>query len=196
MEKVVVAAEFVEIHCFIGDKAHLYDTLQMIQNEGQTSNTDRSIKIVFMVYSLPLKDYSTLYINLKQSFPQEFHKHFINILMVKNREEVEEQLGQIKKVNQSEFELNYLKLQEHSERAIRQEIVENYISCKFKWNKVKAKYFIDKNNVTSMQNLLDYPSLPFFEKSIVSKSLHFRQYCKNAIANEGQQPYRNDPIYQ
>lgn len=196
MEKVVIAAEFVEIHCFIGDKAHLYDTLLMIQQEGQTNNGDRNIKVVMMVYSLPLKDYSTFYANLKQSFPQEFHKHFINILMVKNREEVEEQLRQIKKVNESEFELNYLKLQEHSEKAIRLEIVESYIYSKFKWNKVKAKYFIDKNNVTSMQNLLDYPSLPFFEKSIVSKTLHFKQYCENAISNEGQQPDRNDPIYQ
>ena len=68
----MIAAEFVEIHCFIGDKALLYDTLLAIQQEGQTSNQERSIKIVFMVYSLALKDYSTLYTNLKQSFPQQF----------------------------------------------------------------------------------------------------------------------------
>lgn len=87
MEKVVIAAECVEIVCFIGDKTLIYDTLLAIQQEGQVTNENRCTKIVFMVYSLALKDYSTLYTNLKQSFAEQFERHFVNILMVQSREE-------------------------------------------------------------------------------------------------------------
>lgn len=62
--------------------------------------------------------------------------------MVKDKEDAKEHLNHIRKVNQPQFEYNYLKLQQHSEQVIRLEIMENYIYSKFKWNKVKAKYFM------------------------------------------------------
>jgi hypothetical protein len=101
--------------------------------------------------------------------------------MVKNRAEAEEHLNHIRKVNQSEFEYNYLKLQEHSEKTLRLEVVENYILAKFKWNKVKTKYFMEKNNIFSMKDLLEYPRFPYFEKTIIDKTKQFREYCERAI---------------
>jgi hypothetical protein len=99
---------------------------------------------------------------------------------VRDGQEVKEQLNHISMVNESEFEYNYLKLQQHSEKVIKLEVVENYISSKFKWNKVKAKYFLEKNNITSLQELLEYSPLPFFEKSILSKTQSFLLFCQNA----------------
>ena len=72
-------------------------------------------------------------------------------------------------------------MQEHSERSLRLEVVENYILAKFKWNKVKTKYFLEKNNISSMKDLLEYSRFPYFEKTIIDKTKQFREYCERAI---------------
>jgi hypothetical protein len=67
-------------------------------------------------------------------------------------------------------------------------VVENYIYAKFKWNKVKTKYFLEKNGITSMKDLLEYPRYPYFEKSIIEKTKLFREYCESSISsNENKQ---------
>lgn len=76
-----------------------------------------------------------------------------------------------------------MKLQQHSERSLRLDIVDNYISSKFKWNKVKAKYFLEKNNITSMRDLLEYSRFPYYENSIIEKTKQFRDYCEAAIVS-------------
>jgi hypothetical protein len=78
-------------------------------------------------------------------------------------------------------------LQEHSERALRLEVLENYIFAKFKWNKVKTKYFLEKNSITSMNDLLEYPRFPFYEKNIIDKTKQFREYCESSILSNGQE---------
>jgi hypothetical protein len=55
MEKVIISAEFVKIHCYIGSKKHLFETFTSIQEGGKDKSDIDNIKIVFMVHDLSLK---------------------------------------------------------------------------------------------------------------------------------------------
>lgn len=69
-------------------------------------------------------------------------------------------------------------MQEISERRINVDLVNSYISKKFKWNDVKMDYFLQKNQITSISKLLNYDKYPQMEKNIVGKTLDFARYCQ------------------
>ena len=84
----------------------------------------------------------------------------------------------MKKMNSFEFEFNYLKLQEISERRINIELTNSYIGKKFRWGDVKTDYFLQKNQINSVSKLLAYDKYPPMEKSIVKKTQDFGHYCE------------------
>jgi hypothetical protein len=73
--------------------------------------------------------------------------------------------------------VNYLKLQEISERKIRSELLQGYIGKKFKWSRVKTNYFLEKNNINSIEQLVNYHQFPQWENKMVRKTLEFSNYC-------------------
>lgn len=73
--------------------------------------------------------------------------------------------------------MNYLKLQEISERKIRSELLQGYIGKKFKWSRVKTNYFLEKNNINSIEQLVNYHQFPQWENKMVRKTLEFSNYC-------------------
>lgn len=73
--------------------------------------------------------------------------------------------------------MNYLKLQEISERKIRSELLQGYIGKKFKWSQVKTNYFLEKNNINSIEQLVNYHQFPQWENKMVRKTLEFSNYC-------------------
>lgn len=74
--------------------------------------------------------------------------------------EFPELVDQVQRMNSTAFEVNYLKLQDISEQRINQNMISDYIKNKFKWNKVKTQYFLHKNSINSVQDLLTYQMYP------------------------------------
>ena len=63
-------------------------------------------------------------------------------------------------MNTQEFECKYLKLQGISEQKIESELLSKYIEEKFKWNKVKTQYFLEKNQINDLISLIGYDRYP------------------------------------
>ena len=72
-----------------------------------------------------------------------------------------------------------MQLQEQSQKVIEQEIVQSYLLGKLKWNSIKSKYFTEKNKITSVKELIQYQSFPFFEKGVINKTISFMEFCKS-----------------
>ena len=178
MELVVIEADMVDIHCYHGTKEKVFVQIEELASPQYQPPTSKMIKVVFLVYNMSLKQYSTIYESMKSHFGPTVLTYSINLLMVRSKEEIEETIGQMRKMNSSEFQFNYLKLQEISQRRINVDLVNSYISKKFKWNDVKMDYFLQKNQITSISKLLNYDKYPQMEKNIVGKTLDFARYCQ------------------
>lgn len=62
-------------------------------------------------------------------------------------------------------------------------MVQGYIGKKFKWNQVKTGYFLEKNNINSIEQLFRYDRFPHWEANIIRKTLNFKEYCQKRKGN-------------
>jgi hypothetical protein len=68
MEKVIIAAQYVEIHCYIGKQQLIYHTLAQIREDPPSHNPSGNIKIIFFALDISLKHYTTLLEILRKDF--------------------------------------------------------------------------------------------------------------------------------
>jgi hypothetical protein len=184
MEVTVIEAECVSIHCYCGPKELLFETVMHLE-ETQGPPAGRIVKVVFYLYGIDLKECTLTYDSLKNNFADVFERYSMNLIMVRSRAEVEELLEQMRKMNSREFEVNYLKLQSVSEERITEDILHAYVGKKFKWNAVKTAYFLEKNRIRTVQDLLGYDKYPQWEHKVVGKTRAFKEYCEARLRSEG-----------
>jgi len=59
MEKIIITAEYVEIHCYIGKQQLIYNTLVHVRQDQSSSSLESNIKIIFFVLDISLKEYNS-----------------------------------------------------------------------------------------------------------------------------------------
>lgn len=47
-----------------------------------------------------------------------------------------------------------------SERKINGDLINNFVTNKFKWNNVKTNYFLERNQINSVSKMLNYDKYP------------------------------------
>lgn len=67
MERTVIEAEFVTIHCYAGTRHQLLPTMSSLT--AQAASFPPNLKIIFFIRNLPLKDYSSLLSTLHLNYP-------------------------------------------------------------------------------------------------------------------------------
>ena len=90
MESTVIEAECVDILCFWGHRQHLEKGIELLSMRHPTE--DKTTKAVFYVYGLGLREYSSVVEPLRHSFRETFERYTINILMMRDRNEIGELL--------------------------------------------------------------------------------------------------------
>ena len=91
MQRAVVRADCVDIHCFWGVKELLFETLSEV-NERWQEEGDKMKKMVIYVEGLQLDEYEYVNESMRNTFKELFEKYSINIMMMKNSREIEELL--------------------------------------------------------------------------------------------------------
>ena len=152
MQSTIIEADCVDILCFWGPKQHLRKGIDLLSERSPSEH--KATKAVFYVYDLSLRQYSAVVQSLRESFRQTFDQYSINILMMREKEEIKELLQQVRKMNSADFECNYVKLSGISRQRINDDLMQNYVGRKFKWNAVKSRYFLEKNGMTKVSSLI------------------------------------------
>jgi hypothetical protein len=54
---------------------------------------------------------------------------------------------------------------------VQRELSESYLTRKLKWNHPKTVYFLDKQGITSLDELISYGKYPHWEQQQIDKTL-------------------------
>ena len=70
-----------------------------------------------------------------------------------------------------------MRVQGLAAQRIESNMLRDFIEKKFKWNDVKTKYFLEKNKIAEVRNLVCYNGYPHWEHKVVEKTRFFKKFC-------------------
>ena len=70
--------------------------------------------------------------------------------------------------------------------TVERQLIEDYLTKKLRWNKVKSDYFISHNRITSLSQFITH-ELPAWEASILQKTKAFLEFCQFELDNDAGQ---------